>query len=448
MTRLVRLALCLMLFAAASSAAEPALGQSQGDQVWVLVVEPTETFTAVGDPGWIAAPGEWYYVLLEEAGWVLAAWELDSPDLAVWLQVDERVQRVFVAAPRYPRVRSPEYGMNIFIWGAPQTTRRDLNKLQDAQFTWQKTLFQWRLIEPEKGLFQWAEADRVVKASNEAKINVIARVDFQPRWARADGAHNGPPDRYEDYADFLFTLADHFKPGSPNGTIAAIELWNEPNLSREWANLEIGAASAADYVRLMCIGHEATKRASPNIITVSAGLSPTGTMSSDAADDTVYLQWMYDAGAQPCFDVLGAHGAGYKAPPWISPEELADPQWGGHPSFGFRRVEQIREVMVQNGDAEKQVWLLEFGWTSDPINPSYAWHRVTEEQKAEYLVEAFRWAYDNWQPWIGVMTAWNMPAPDWTPIREEYWWSITAPDGTNRPAFVALVRARQDGYLP
>ena len=63
---------------------------------------------------------------------------------------------------------------------------------------------------------------------------------------------------------------------------------------------------------------------------------------------------MYDAGAAQYFDVLGAHGAGYKAPPDMSPDAVAaDPSYGGHASFSFRRVEQLRDVMVRNGDARQ-----------------------------------------------------------------------------------------------
>ncbi len=360
---------------------------------------------------------------------------------------DEAVAGPMPLAPY--RATSPEYGMSIFVWAAPRTTARDLDKLTAASFEWQKTLFQWKDIEPRKGMFDWTEAERVVKASNDVGIRVIARLDLQPGWARADRAPNGPPDRYDDFADFVYALVDHFKPGAGNGVIDAIELWNEPNLAREWGNQRIDAESAADYVRLMCLGHHTAKRASSHIVTISAGLAPTGTMTHEAADDTVYLQWMYDAGARGCFDVLGAHGAGYKAGPWVGPGELAsDRRWGGHASFGFRRVEQLRDVMVRNGDEQKQVWLVEFGWTSDPIHPSYSWHRVSEDAKALYIVEAYKWARMNWAPWIGVMILWNMASPDWTPSREEYWWSVTAPDGSDRPAYEAVQRARRTGYLP
>lgn len=378
--------------------------------------------------------------------------QLTDDDSAMAPAEGEDVTAENPEAPAVPiapyRASSPEYGMNIFIWDQQRTTSRDLSKVSGASFTWQKTLFQWKFMEPVKGQIQWTEAERVVKASNAQGIKVIARLDFQPDWSRADKVTNGPPDDYADYGRFVYEFANHFKAGGTNGVVDAIELWNEPNLSREWGDAVISADSAADYVRLMCVGHEAAKRGSPNVVTISAGLSPTGTLNDQAADDTIFLQWMYDAGAQNCFDVLGAHGAGYKAPPWISTDELASNlQWGGHSSFGFRRVEMLRDVMVQNADDAKQVWLLEFGWTSDTVHDAYAWHRVTEDDKATYIVEAYKFASVNWAPWIGVMTLWNLAAPDWTTAREEYWWSITGPDGTNRPAYDALVKARRDGYL-
>ncbi len=345
------------------------------------------------------------------------------------------------------RAKSPEYGMNVFLWNNPSTTQRDLQKLTDAGFGWQKTLFQWRQIEGAgKGIFDWTEADRVVKASNDAGVKIIARVDFQPSWARADGANNGPPDNYQDYADFVRALVNRYKTGSPYGRIYAIEVWNEPNLSREWGNQK---PDATQYVQLLKLAYQAAKQADPNVTVISAGLSPTETWNDEATPDDVFLQQMYDAGAAAYFDVLGAHGAGYKAPPEMSLDQVAaDPNYGGHRFFAFRRVEDLRNVMVRNGDSAKQVWLTEFGWTSDQVHPAYSWFAVTEDQKAQYIVGAYKWAADHWAPWIGVMTLWNLPDPSWTTDREEYWWSIANADGSDRPAYTQLKQARQSGYLP
>jgi hypothetical protein len=146
-----------------------------------------------------------------------------------------------VATPSAPAVGapvtapSPDYGLSMFVWGQPTTTARDMKLATDAGFRWQKTLFQWRAIEGQcKGCFDWTEADRVVKASNAAGVKIIARLDFEPFWARADRAHNGPPDNYNDFNDFVSALVSRYKTGSSNGHIAAIEVWNEVNLDREW----------------------------------------------------------------------------------------------------------------------------------------------------------------------------------------------------------------------
>lgn len=48
----------------------------------------------------------------------------------------------------------------------------------------------------------------------------------------------------------------------------------------------------------------------------------------------------------------------------VSPEEAAaNPAYGGHRVFTFRRTEDLRDIMVRNGDGGKQVWITEFGWT-------------------------------------------------------------------------------------
>jgi len=350
---------------------------------------------------------------------------------------------------RPERANSPEYGMNIFLWGNEKTTNRDLKKLTDAGFGWQKTLFQWRYIEPRKGQFDWGESDRIVRASAASGVKIIARLDFQPDWSRADKVFNGPPDNYQDFGDFVYAFMSRYGSDSQIGRIHAVQIWNEQNLNIEWGRKPINQQQAADYVRLLKVGYEAAKGADPSVTVITGGVAQTGTDNDDARPDDVYVRWMYEAGAAPYFDVLGAHGHGYKAPPHISPDEAASSnQWGGHRFFVFRRVEDMRKIMEEFGDGEKQIWLLEFGWTSDTVHEAYAWHRVSEEEKGDNLVGAYRWAAQNWAPWIGVMCLWTMPDPNWGPQDEKYWWAILNPDGSNRPAYDRLLQARKNGTLP
>jgi hypothetical protein len=338
-------------------------------------------------------------------------------------------------------VSSPDYGMSVFVWGNTPTTERDLRLVTDAGFRWQKTLFQWKHIEGAcKGCFDWREADRVVRASEQAGVKVIARLDFQPTWARKDGAQNGPPDNYQDFWDFVTAFVTRYSAGSGVGRVHAIQVWNEVNLDREWGGQTINPQQAADYVRLLDGAYKAAKAADHNMIVISAGLSPTGVNNGRAADDVQYLQWLYDAGLKGKYDVLGAHG-NTQAPEVEAPFGSL-PNFS-HASFYFRRVEQLREVMVRNGDADKKVWLLEFGWTSDTVHPNYAWFAVSEDKKADNILKALDYARQNWRPWIGVMTVWTVSDPSWTTEREEYWWAITNADGSPRPAYAGLVRSRE-----
>lgn len=337
-----------------------------------------------------------------------------------------------------------EYGISTFVWGNPSTTARDLTRATDAGFGWQKSLFQWRLIEPRKGQFDWREADRVVQASNRAGLKILARLDFQPDWARKQPANNGAPDDPKDFADYVSALVARYAPGSPNGEIQAIQVWNEPNLQREWGS-PINRDTAAGYVRLLRAGYDAAKKANPKIVVVTAGLSPTGWDDDTARPDDVFLKWLLEAGIKGSYDALGLHANAQAPDPTAAPGSM--PGFTA-PSFYYRRVEQLRQIQEAAGEGDKPVWILEFGWTSDTVHPDYAWYAVSEEQKAQNIVTAYRWALQRWQPWIGPMFLWTLPDPQWQADREEAWWAITNPDGTPRPAYDRIKQARTSGELP
>ena len=71
--------------------------------------------------------------------------------------------------------------MNVFLWGNLPPPIATSRSSVTPGFTWQKSLFQWREIEPAKGQFRWDEADRIVVDSRKAGVKIIARIDFQPR---------------------------------------------------------------------------------------------------------------------------------------------------------------------------------------------------------------------------------------------------------------------------
>jgi hypothetical protein len=326
-----------------------------------------------------------------------------------------------------PGMASPDYGVQAFLWWRDEVAHRDLGLVRDAGFTWVKQWFAWDDIEGRgKGQYDWSTADRIVDQVEEFGLNLIVRVDHEPEWA-------GPaPGNIEHFADFLSTMATRYK-----GRIRAYQVWNEPNLAREWGDKP---PNAGEYTQMLKRAHEVIKKADPNAIVVSAGMAPTTELSQRAVPDTRFIQSMYNAGAQPYFDMLGAHGAGYRAPPEMDPGQVAnDPNYYnvGDPNcpgdacriYSFRHVEDLRQIMVNNGDANKRVVVLEFGWTRDERpNSPYHWHRVDDQfMQGDYMVRAYEYAKQNWKPWIAVMSLIYMPDAKWTQNDEQYWWSIMRP---------------------
>jgi hypothetical protein len=312
--------------------------------------------------------------------------------------------------------------MQAFLWWDSPTALEDIAMVKGmGGFPWIKQVFSWHDIEPEKGEFVWEQADQVVAAIESHEMRLIARLDQEPEWARDPNATGdfltSPPADYADFENFCFVIADRYR-----GRIQAYQVWNEPNLAREWGGMP---PDPADYTRLLSHCYEGIKRADPDALVISAGLAPTGTGLPVAFPDEEFFHGMYDAGASAYYDMLGVNAPGYAAPPEASPDEVAaNPAWGGYRWASFRHVEDIRKIMVERGDANKQIAILEMGWTIDQIHPEYSWFAVTERQQAEYLAGAYWWARLNWQPWIGFMTTIYIADPAWTPDDEEYWWAV------------------------
>ncbi len=366
-----------------------------------------------------------------------------------------------VPAPIALPMGSPEYGMQAFLWWRADTLDRDIKLVRNAGFGWIKQNFGWRDMETSKGQFDWRKSDRIVLNMNDAGLDLVVRLDFAPDWA-APGCHSddpaknllqGPPRNMQDYADFVSAVATRYR-----GRIRAYEIWNEPNLAREWCGK---APNAKEYTDMLRAAYTAIKAADPFAWIISAGLSPTTRNDNIARPDVYYLQDMYTAGAAKYFDMLGVHGAGFRASPEADPGEVArNPNLANPGDFAagvseelrrvycFRHTEDLHAVMVKNGDTKKQVALLEFGWTSDTIHPSYSWFAVSEQTKADYLVRAYKYAYDNWQPWIGLMSLIYISDPTWTQADEQYWWAITNPDGTARAAYNALKAMQKPIHPP
>ncbi|NDJ62861.1 MAG: cellulase family glycosylhydrolase [Chloroflexi bacterium] len=326
------------------------------------------------------------------------------------------------------------YSIQAFLWWDVGVAGTHMDWVQRMVFSHVKQTFAWEDIEPQPGVWSLDRADQLVEALASRNLRIVARLSDAPDWThrsvagrKDDDYLDAPPDDLEDWAFFCGVLAERYR-----GRIAAYQIWNEPNLSREWGNRP---PDPDGYVALLRTCSEAIRAADPDAIIISAGLAPTATDNAAARPDDWYLQALYDRGFQQYIDVVGMHAPGYSEPS-LSPDDAEAS--GSLRVFTFRRVEDLRRIMIANGDAARQAAILELGWTLDQVNEAYSWFAVDEQTQARYLVEAYQYAADHWRPWVGLMSAIYIADPAWTPTDEEYWWAVTTPDGYTRPAYIDL----------
>ncbi len=280
-------------------------------------------------------------------------------------------------------------------------------------------VFTWRDIQPAPDEWHWQQPDFAVRAADYYDLGLIVRLDQPPDWALEPTAGEEiAPIALEAYVNFARMVARRYR-----GQIEAYIVWNEPNLSREWAGQ---APNPAAYRTLLCQVHKVIKAADPDAKVVSAGLAPTN--GGDAAlDDRVFLEALYEAGAGACFDVMGVHAYGFGHPP--------DDPHGAHDGLNLARLADLRDIMETHDAGGTPVWITELGWTTDGKGAD-AWQTVSTGQQADYLMQAWRQIKQEW-PWVQMATVWNLshnlPATD-----EMAGYSLLATDGSPRPAYHAM----------
>ncbi len=354
--------------------------------------------------------------------------------LAIWGQLAPRLDPFKASAIHNPPFTSLTYAAQAFLWWDQGDAGKHLDWVRLMSFSHVKQTFAWGDLEPRPGLWDWTQADRILAATEDRGLRLIARLGQVPAWARPtseDQRDDGPPADMGLWAAYCRAVAERYQ-----GRIAAYQIWNEPNLSREWGG---APPDPAGYVELLAACSRAIRAVDTAATVISAGLAPTGTSDASATPDDIFLDHMYRQGFQAHIDAVGVHAPGYAAPEIGPDDEAALHRW-----FTFRRVEDLRKIMLAHGDEARQMAILEFGYTTDQRNPAYQWFAVSEALQAEYLLRAYDYAIANWRPWVGLMVLIYLPDPAWLPEDEAYWWSIVAPDsGQPRQAFIDVANMRK-----
>jgi hypothetical protein len=284
--------------------------------------------------------------------------------------------------------------------------------------------------------------DEFVRRANEAGIQVLLGVSKAPEWSRPTTEMDGPPSDFALYERFMRDLASRYQ-----GQVAAFELWNEPNLQREWNGF---ALAGADFVRLLQAGERGVRAVDGTVLLIAGAPAVTGIDDGvTAVADRRFLEQMLSADVAGLVDGIGVHPYGFANPPDSSmsrPASTDAPSHNNHPTFFFADTLADYAALMQNAGVFLPLWTTEFSWGSfqnvadlAPAGVEYM-NDVSEWQQAEYTLQAFQMGQE--QALGGPLILWNL---NFGPLLGEQFaesgYSILRPDGTKRPLYWSLATA-------
>jgi hypothetical protein len=218
----------------------------------------------------------------------------------------------------------------------------------------------WPDLEPRKGQWRFDNLDRYLSAAEEHHVEVLLPLGLSPHWASSrpdERSSYGPgfaaePADLEDWRTYVTTVVTHC-----GARVSAYEIWNEPNLKSFWSG---------DTERLVLLTREASRiirSINPRAIIVSP--------SATAGYGTKWLAEFLGKGGGQYADVIGYHL-------YVNP----DP-----PEAMLPMIQQIKQIMADNGAGDKPLWNTELGWSKPkPF--------LSEELAAAFLARSYilNWA--------------------------------------------------------
>lgn len=336
------------------------------------------------------------------------------------------------------------YGVNTFLHHEVGQARRQavIGLAAQAGFVYLRQPMPWEDVEihgaddfmdrrndPTRSA--WFKYDNIVDLAQAAGLQLAFRLDDPPAWAIGDEEVSGsqaPPRNVQDYANFVEAVVTHFQ-----GRVRHYQIWNEPNIFPEWGNQPV---SPEAYAELLKAAAAAIRKADPEAVIVLAAMASTTAYAGDSRpggslNDLVYLERLYRADAAPHFDVLAVQGYGL----WSGPTDRRM-----HPLvINFGRVQFVRDLMVQHGDAHTPIWISEMNWNAQPAGQFAPFGRVSLETQARYLPLAFE-RIQEW-PWVELANVWYLKRaqPDWEAAGDpQAHFRLMTYDGELMPAYRSL----------
>lgn len=292
--------------------------------------------------------------------------------------------------------------------------------------------FQWSIIEPRRGQYDWSQPDAIVAAAAGGGLRTLPILGGTPAWAGPD--ENAMPTDPADYARFATRVVERYGPGGvfwrehpkldPALAIEWFELYNEPYLQPTNPD----GPDPAAYARTVRAAVPAARAANPRARFLLAA-DTTGV--NREGRETPWLTALYDAVPD-----LGRYFDGVAVHPYADEQSPTRYRSGGRERWQTPRIEEMRETLVDRGEARKPMWITEIGWSTCDGGEEC----VDERRQARNLAETFDLASNRWRyvEAVLVYTLGDFPAP---PKAKEGSFGILRSDLTPKPSWGVLQTA-------
>ena len=269
---------------------------------------------------------------------------------------------------------SPAPAVSGFVGITSQDTFLGGTTYQDKQFAAMKAagitlirqVFDWKYIEPSRGVFNFTGYDRFVTDAADYGIQVMPVLYDEPSFLSSRPKHaknifNYPPKKMTSIAAFARAAADYFGPGGtfwkanptvPSEPIQVWQIWDEPNLNFFW----YPHANAKNYVAMLKSASQAIHAVDPTAEVVSAGMP----QSSDGVNLYKFVHELLAAGAGKWMNTLAVNA--------YSPTA----------SGVIKLITHVRQILNSGGASGVALRVSEIGWSD--VGPKSAYRAGVKGQ--------------------------------------------------------------------
>lgn len=258
-------------------------------------------------------------------------------------------------------------------------------------------------------LWYQGRLDVTAAAAERLGMHLLVQIGCAPGWAGGTGYNSYPKDPAQ------FQRITHYLATRYKNKVAAWEIWNEPNCIGGCFN-----GSPQQFVTILKAGYQGIKTADPHTLVISGGTS---------GNDTDWIQKMYTAGAHGYFDALAVH-------PYQNPADTPPDTPSQGDKYRMTSLPLVHATMVHNGDANKPIWLTEFGWTTADSGPRTG---VDAQTQARYLTQSINLIRTTYPYVTHAFWYCLRDRDDSTPYENDF--GLLYLDGTPKPAYTALQQA-------